>query len=100
VLVEGINQESLVARFIAESGPGVCDLVVSVSDLKGLARELEAAGMAFDIPLSINDYHLRLRTDDCSRMRFSFVEELRDDRASVVTQGPWLGQDRLSSLPE
>ena len=45
VLFEGTTPESPFLRFLAESGPGVYSLYVSVKDLPGLARNLAAAGV-------------------------------------------------------
>lgn len=96
VLVEGSTPESQISRFIGEFGPGVHHLTVGVSNLVGLAEELDAAGMAFEYPV-IHIPGLRLLTTSrhsCSGMRFEFIERAGDSTPGAslrpgVTLGPW-----------
>ena len=95
VLLEG-SPESAISRFIAECGPGLHHLGLGVNDLRGLARDLQVAGMEFEAPVMSWQGCQTLFTsrDPCSGLRFEFIERYGGapsgvGRSTNLERGPW-----------
>lgn len=88
VLLEGTTPESQVSKFVEHFGPGVQHLAIGVDNLREVADDLKAKGLAFDTSVIESPGLLQIfsHREDGSGQMFEFIERRGGDFSDQSVQ--------------